>query len=460
MRSLSARLLFSISILLLIFFTITALVLDRVFRTAAEESTADLLEIQRNGLLTVIEFDENDQLTLPAMLSEPRFSNPGSGLVGFIAETVRLPSGELENQLVWKSQSAIGIEAPNLPILATGNSHLQQVDYLDEPFYQENFAVEWDDSAEVEGEHKSHIFVISVAQSMEAYNARLKSFRTRLFSWFAVLIGIMLISIAALMRWVLQPLRRVEEEVSEIDSGQRDLLSDDYPTELVGMARNTNTLIRAERSRLERYRNTLGNLAHSLKTPLAIIKTSTEKQTVDKEVIQNQIQQMNEIVGYQLKRAAAAGTSLGRDPINVKHIADGIIGAMEKVHFDKAVNIESTLDDELMFYGDKGDLTELLGNLLDNACKWCKKQVFISVETLSEKERSGLCIKVEDDGKGIDKSLREKILKRGQRADENTPGHGIGLAIAKEIVLSYEGTLDIEDSDYGGARFVICLPTA
>jgi len=459
MRSLSARLLLSISALLLIFFSITALVLDKVFRDAAEDSTAALLEIQRNSLLTAMELDDQDQLLLPEMLSEARFSNPGSGLLGFIAETVRTESGELENQLVWKSPSALGIDEPDLPILSVGSSYLHQANYANESYYQENFVVEWDDSSEVDGEHKSHIFVISVAQSMEAYKKQLNSFRTRLFSWFAGLIAIMLLTIGALMRWVLQPLRRVEKEVSEIDSGERDVLSDDYPTELVGVARNTNALIRAERSRLERYRNTLGNLAHSLKTPLAIIKTSTEKEQVDKQQIQNQIKQMDDIVGYQLKRAAAAGTTLGRDVINVKDVADSIVGAMTKVHFDKGIEFDRQISADLVFHGDKGDLTELLGNLIDNACKWCHAKVRINIQALSKEKRSGICIEIEDDGQGIAEEVRERILKRGQRADENTPGHGIGLAIAKEIVLSYEGSLDITDSGLGGAKFLIQLPT-
>jgi len=143
MRSLSARLLLSITALLLIFFTLTALVLDRVFRDAAEEASAARLEIQRNSLLTAIEFDEDNQFIEP-QLSEPRFSNPGSGLVAFIGQTQRDESDLLSNNLLWKSSSAVGVSDPMLPILAVGNMDLRQTDYLGERYIQATRSVEFE----------------------------------------------------------------------------------------------------------------------------------------------------------------------------------------------------------------------------------------------------------------------------------------------------------------------------
>ena len=251
------------------------------------------------------------------------------------------------------------------------------------------------------------------------------------------------------------PLRKIANEVSEIDQGQRDLLSADYPSELQGVTNNTNSLIKAERSRMERYQNTLGNLAHSLKTPLAVIQTTTESKNANKEVILNQVKVMNDIVGYQLKRAATVGqVTLGREAVNVLNLSEDIIAALKKVYADKNISFENTMKADVLFYGDKGDLTEVLGNLLDNASKWSKSIVKLSAISLAQNEqRSGLKIVIEDDGKGVNDSQKSNIMQRGKRADENTPGHGIGLSVVKEITQSYQGELQICDSYLGGAKF-------
>lgn len=459
MRSLSARLLFSITILLLIFFTLTALVLDRIFRDSAQEASAARLVIQRDSLFSAIDFDTDGNFIPPLQLSEARFNNPGSGLVAFIARTDRDEDGRLNNTLLWKSSSAVGLE-PELPILAVGSNDLRQVKHVDGRYIQDSSAWAWELANDETQSIEELQLVVTVAESLEPYSNQLTKFRTQLFSWFAGLIFILLGLIGMMLRRILRPLRRVEDEVAEIDAGKREFLSDDYPSELEGVAENTNALIKAERSRLERYRNTLGNLAHSLKTPLAVIKTSTESETVDKQVIQDQVEQMNDIVGYQLKRAVTAGSAtLGREPIAIGETVKSLVEVMGKVHFDKGIEFNVDIPKSLMFYGDKGDLTELLGNLIDNASKWCKSRVNISAHVLSEeKKRSGFYLSVEDDGKGIAQDEMDKVLKRGQRADEKTPGYGIGLSIVQEIVQSYNGQLDIERSELGGAKFVVELP--
>jgi two-component system sensor histidine kinase PhoQ len=303
-------------------------------------------------------------------------------------------------------------------------------------------------------------FLFTAAESLVPFNAQLNEFRTRLFGWFAFLIACLLAAQAMLMRWVLKPLRKIASEVREIDKGTRDRLSDDYPTELLGVTTNTNTLIQAERSRLARYKKTLGNLAHSLKTPLAVIQTATEQSETNKPLIRTQVKTMNDIVGYQLKRAATVGqVSLGREPVNVMEVINKILSALKKVYFDKQLEFISNANDNLLFSGDYGDLTEVIGNLLDNAAKWAESKVVIHASELAQiNKQSGICLIIEDDGKGIDETEKERIMQRGQRADENIPGYGIGLSMVKEIAQSYQGSLSVEVSDLGGARFIVRLP--
>lgn len=446
MRSLSARLLVAISILLLIALSLTAVILDRIFRNAAQEATVDRLNSYLILLMSSADIDETGQLRIPEVLQEARFMNPGSGLLGFVTD----PGG-----LLWKSVSAVGEISPVVSDTMVDQSTFTKISYAQNDYYQSSIAIEWEVDSDT---YKS--FVFTTAESLEPYYAQLTQFRTRLFSWFAFLIVCIVFAQALLMRWVLRPLRKIANEVSEIDHGQRDLLSDDYPSELLGLTINTNALIQAERSRMQRYRNTLGNLAHSLKTPLAVIQTATEKEQADKSVIRKQVKSMNDIVGYQLKRAATVGQlTLGQDPINVQSVVSDIITALEKVYFDKQLRFEQDIQTGLLFYGDRGDLTEVLGNLLDNAAKWTNSVVRISAKKISDhKKRSGLLLVVEDNGQGIEESELARILKRGQRADESTPGHGIGLAIIKEVVISYQGEIAIELSPLGGAKFTISLP--
>lgn len=462
MRSLSARLLVAVSILLLIALSFTAIILDRIFRNAALEATAERLNAQVILLMSSADIDAQGQLQMPDLLPEARFMTPDSGLLGFVGNS----SG-----MLWKSDSAVGLnENSARPVLEvdqenTQNKPLKKTSIEQKEYFRSSMSVEWEVSND-EGndgvKDNFQTFIFSAAESTRPFNAQLNEFRVRLFSWFAFLIVCLLISQAALMRWVLKPLRKIANEVSEIDQGQRNTLSQDYPSELLGLTSNTNALIKAERSRLERYQNTLGNLAHSLKTPLAVIQTATEQQQTDNSVIQKQVKSMNDIVSYQLKRAATVGqATLGREPIKVAPVLNDILGALKKVYFDKQITFNHRVGSNVLFYGARGDLTEVLGNLLDNASKWCEHQVSISINYIdAEKVRSGLIITVEDDGAGINESERARILKRGQRADENTPGHGIGLAIIGEVVHSYQGDIKVEKSSFGGARFIITLPNA
>ncbi len=235
-----------------------------------------------------------------------------------------------------------------------------------------------------------------------------------------------------------------------MEAGSRTSLSGSQPRELTGLATNMNALLKSERQRVERYRNTLGNLAHSLKTPLAVMRSTLAAEPTTgrrHEIVDQQIDRMNAIVQHQLKRAAASGGAVvGQSAVEVAPMLVELRAALSKVYPQRDLLIEIGAPEGIAFAGDRGDLFELLGNLLDNACKWCRSRVRVTAARLSAADvRTRLRISVEDDGAGIASADRERILERGARADEQVEGQGLGLAMVREIVDLYDGTLEIGD---------------
>lgn len=442
MHSLSARLLVSVSVLLLFFFGVTILVLDVAFRKAGEQAQEDILDGHMMALLAAAEPTDEGILGMPPDMPEPRFGNIGSGLYAEIRGADR--------ELVWRSRSALGFVIPEGPMPAGGTQLFQEEVAPDgTPLLTLSLAVQWEFP---DGEFRPYLF--KVAESLDSFNAQLAKFRRQLFGWFAAVALIMLLSISILMRKLLRPLRKVEAEISDIEEGTRTALSDNYPTELQGVAKNMNLLIDRERARSDRYRLTLDNLAHSLKTPLAAIRAllNDRNETGYENRVNEQIDRMDEIVRYQLRKPAnSAADNLVHGQVDVAAELNRLVDGLRKVHHDKAPQITVEIASGVRFRGDAGDLLELAGNLIDNACKWCRKQVAITV-------RPDFELRVADDGPGIPADAADVLLQRGARLDENTPGHGIGLAIVKDIAESYGGRLRIASAELGGAEICVSIP--
>jgi two-component system sensor histidine kinase PhoQ len=272
----------------------------------------------------------------------------------------------------------------------------------------------------------------------------------------------MLFSISVVMRGLLKPLRQIEAEISEVEEGRRQSLSDDFPTELTSVARNMNLLIGSERARSERYRKTLDNLAHSLKTPLAAIRAvlTEQKSSEMTERVETQIERMNDIVRYQLRKPATIHTeSLGVASVAIDRELTRLVDGLRKVYREKQPTIELDVTAGIHFRGEPGDFLEVAGNLLDNACKWCKQRVRLTIRPLEHGnvESGGMRLTIEDDGPGIPENAADALLRRGMRLDESAPGHGIGLAIVKDIAASYGGDVIIGNSDLGGAAITVTI---
>ena len=259
-------------------------------------------------------------------------------------------------------------------------------------------------------------------------------------------------------------MRNLEGELSRVRRGVSDRLSGEHPPELQQITDSINGLIQSENSHLDQSRNTLSDLAHSLKTPLAVLRSRLDSgadENALRSEVAAQVQRMNEIVSYQLSRAARSGHALFSAPIPVEPRAEEIVASLEKVYAGKGMFCEFDIDPLASFYGEVGDLQELLGNLLENAFKWGKQRVLLTVKVdpADGNRREGVFLVVEDDGPGIDPANAENLLQRGVRGDERVQGHGIGLAIAQDIVRAYSGQLQVERStELGGARFTVHFP--
>jgi two-component system sensor histidine kinase PhoQ len=446
MSSLSARLLLAVSLLLLVFFGATIVVLDIAFQKAGEQAQEDILDGQLMALLAAAEPNAAGELEMPIDLPEPRLGTIGSGLYAVLLDN--------EGAAVWESRSLLGLEIPFNAAPEPGVHSFSRLKLADDtPLMALSLSVEWELA---NGELRPYSF--NVAESLDSFYAQVALFRSQLFGWFAAVALIMLLAISLLMRGILKPLRQIEEEIGEIELGSREALTEGLPTELDSVARNMNVLIASERGRSERYRHTLDNLAHSLKTPLAAIRALLSEQLATNftDKIDTQVERMNDIVRYQLRKPASfAGDSFGLARVNVEEQLNKLIDGLGKVYKDKSPQISLSVDVGAEYRGDSGDFLELSGNLLDNACKWCKSTVNI---TLTPLEGGGMRLTVSDDGPGIPEDAAGLLLERGMRLDESEPGHGIGLAIVKEIAASHGGELKIARSSLGGAEISVTIP--
>lgn len=443
-HSLSRRLLISVAVPLALFFAVMMLVLDSGFRTLSERQLHALLDSQIVTLIAAAEPDSSGGYDAPLNGLDARLASPDSGLYAQIRS----------NNLLWRSPSTAGVPIDFGPPLAQGDRTFSYALVGHTRVATESRGISFADDPKQPG----HALTFSVAVSLTPYEAQLWVFRSRMLGWFTGLMVLLLLSLAALLRRVLAPLRRLEREIHEVEEGRSEMLGSGYPRELGGVARHLNALLVGERKRVARYRDTLGNLAHGLKTPLAVMRAAMQPEVGSggaTRTIGTEIDRMTDIIEHQLKRAAASGGALlGQAPVAVAVVAADLRGALLKVYSRKDLSIELAIQEGSYFIGDRGDFVELLGNLLDNACKWCRERVRVAGTV----EEGGLALVVEDDGPGIAEEDRVKVLERGVRTDEDVPGQGLGLAMVHDTVDLYGGKLAVEASALGGARFSLRLP--
>lgn len=282
---------------------------------------------------------------------------------------------------------------------------------------------------------------IGVAADLAPLRARFDRLMTRYSEITVGALVLLVLLQVAIVRYMLGALRRVQTEVARLERGEIPALDEQVPSEVLPLVQEINRLIVLLTGRLQRSRQALGDLAHGLKTPLAVLKhlTSDPGGQRDPEfvrLVDEQVERLGNRIDSELKRARVAGGRVYGNRVMVETELRALVDAMRKLHRDKALDIRCECDGDAAFDGDREDLVELCGNLLDNACKWANGRISVTV-----RNARGLDIGVEDDGPGCSPAELERLGGRGVRLDETVEGHGLGLAIAQGIVASYGGTI-------------------
>jgi two-component system sensor histidine kinase PhoQ len=430
--------------------------LDRAFYEAAESALRDRLQQYIYSYLAAADATRGGSLLPPEVGPDPRFDRPvQSGLyAGIVGEKI---IGAKSNQ--WRSPSAVDRDLPfNAPLPRGEVRFTGPVRTAEGDLFVMAQGVDWNSSG---GAKEPLHLTFYVAEEVSGLREQIDVYRRTLAIWLGATGVVLLMLLVIVLRWSLAPLRKVVADLARVERGSQDHLASTYPQELSGLTTSLNAFIDAERDRLKRYRNTLSDLAHSLKTPLAVMRSQLESGEEGENLrwtVLEQVGRMDEIVAYQLSRAATSGHQTFAVPLPIEPYAEEIVRSLEKVYANKGVLCEFEIEPAARFHGDQGDLLELLGNLLENGFKWANRRVLLSASVIpgGSGRRTGLELVVEDDGSGIDENNVEHLLQRGVRGDERVQGHGIGLAIVQDILRAYQGELSVKRSEtLGGARFAI-----
>ena len=453
--SLNSRQLLAASLGLVAFLGLTGYALDRAFQETALNNFQQQLDNYARAYLRNSDFDAEGRFKSPdASPPDPRFDRPGSGLYAVA----------VGNGFRWESASTLGRSIPAPDAITPGDAMIEgpqaykQSDGVQLNLYRLRQTTIWETgSGEIQ-------LTFAIYEDTSRLDKQIAVFRRALWSYLGLATVLLLLLQTLVLRWSLLPLRQLEKELKQVQSGLSPRLTGQHPRELEPIADSLNAFIESERSGLEQSRNTLSDLAHSLKTPLAVLRARLDADATHESLrseVQAQTQRMDEIVSYQLSRAARSGHALFSAPIEIEPRALEIVQSLEKVYKNKGVICEFEMDEASRFYGELGDLQELLGNLLENAFKWANSKVLltIKVEPAPTNRRPGVSFCVEDDGPGIAPKNVERMLQRGVRGDERVQGHGIGLAIVQDIVRAYRGELTIgKSAELEGAKISIRIP--
>ena len=438
--SLRARLMLGAAAMLIVFLAGAGWAVQR----AHEESvrTAHYARLQGTVylLLAAAEVDSSGALVMPPSFPEPRLSLPGSGLYASIVNVARRET--------WRSASQVGVEAPLLRDVGTGQWRYEVVSAAGRSYLAVATGVSWAGSA------GAVPLVLSVVEDKAEFDREIAVFERTSWAWLGGAALLLLASQLLLLRWGLAPLGAATREIRAIEHGEKATVEGRYPVEVAALTDNLNTLIAQERQRQARYREALSFLAHSLKTPLAVLRTALSEPATLPAAVAAQVARMDSIVQHQLGRAAASGASRFVPALALAPVLERVRDSLAKVYADKGLAFTLDCTPALAWRIDEGDAFELLGNLMDNAAKWARQRVVVSVH------RDGDCLhlRVDDDGPGFGDT--SALLQLHVRGDERVPGHGVGLAVVAELVASHGGELTLSRSEMGGGRVAIVLRTA
>ncbi|HEU0145653.1 MAG TPA: HAMP domain-containing sensor histidine kinase [Bradyrhizobium sp.] len=452
--SLATRLFLSATAWLVVILAITGIVLSSVYRDATERAFDRRLNLYLRTLIAEVATPDDPPDRQFQSLGEPLFELPLSGWYWQITRTDADKPEVRASRSLWDKK---------LPKLEDNGIELSQagirIGYVDGPENQELRVVERPVDLGSDGK-----FLVSVAGDASEIFDETRSFDYYLGGTFTALGIVLLLTTLFQVRYGLAPLKRISESIADIRSGRAERLEGAFPVEIAPLARETNALIDANREIVERARTHVGNLAHAIKTPLSVIvnEASTHRADPFAAKIMEQADVMRDQVAHHLERARiAARVTIVSTVTDVATAIEALRRTMEKIHRDRAIIIEATADPSAKFRGERQDLEEMAGNLVDNACKWASTRVSIDV-TVEPAAQAGaapsLRIVVDDDGRGLSAEERAQVSRRGQRLDESKPGSGLGLSIVNDLAALYGGSLTLSDAPIGGVRAELKLP--
>jgi signal transduction histidine kinase len=452
-NSLALRLFLTATLWTAAILLITGMVLSTIYRQTVERAFDRRLDVYLKTLVADVASPETPDDKFPQSLGEPLFELP---LSGWYWQVTRLDPQKPETR---SSRSLWDAALPRLadPIAAPPGGARQG--YVKGPEDQRLRLAERTIDLGEEGR-----YLVAVAGDAGEIDDEIRAFDWWLAVTFVALAAVLLLSTMFQVRFGLAPLKRISESLAAIRSGSAERLAGRFPEEIAPLARETNALIEANREIVQRARTHVGNLAHALKTPLSVMMNEAAARGDDPFAakVREQIDIMRDQVARHLERARIAA----RAPVvgtvtDVLPVLTALARTMEKIHRDRAVAIDIEAPAAVKFQGEQQDLEEMLGNLVDNACKWAQSRV--SVEVLHARAGGAdaaptVHIIVDDDGPGLSPSQREQVAKRGQRLDETKPGSGLGLSIVSDLAHLYGGDLTLGTAPIGGLRAELTLP--
>lgn len=447
-RSLTFRVQWVVGAVVLAAVCAIGVVLDRAFASSTEMGVHERMQLNVYSLLAASEYRDG-RPRLPEEVNVPGFNQVDSGLYGFVLDSA--------GHVLWQSQSMMGrqFDAALAAVDDVARGH-RRFDTVTADGGGRLFAVSQGVAWEADGSMAEYVVV--VLQSMTPFQHQLWAWRRSLWGGLAAVVLTLLAVEYLVLRWAFAPLRGVVGDLRAIQDGRSDRLPGRYPRELLPLTSSFNEVFEQEQRQRERYRNSLADLAHSIKTPLAVLRGHLDG--IDerhRHQLSEQVARLDEIVSYQLQRAVIAGRRPLLKPVAAAPVLEKVVRSLRKVYRDKPLALREDIDPEVLFYGDERDLFEVLGNLLDNAFKYAATCVEIAVGAEGEGRRRQLRISVGNDGDVIAAAEVRHLIQRGARIDSAQPGQGIGLAVVADIVDSYGGTVQVAPRDGGGLNVTVVL---
>lgn len=446
-RSLAFRLVAGAALWITAALAIGGIVISALFRDSVERNFDARLSVHVDSLIAVTTADVSNRLIISRTLPDPRFNIPYSGWYWQVSDLHGAP--QVRSRSLW--DTALTTPPPD----EVGVMQTEEVVGPDGELLRMRLI----DVTLPDLPIQAPPVRFAVAARVAELKAELRPFNLALV-WSLGVLGLGLAGAVAIqVRVGLQPLRRIQAALNDIREGRAEKLEGKWPTEVQPLVKELDALLEHNAVVLDRARTHVGNLAHALKTPLAVLANEVSRRGGPRaQAIERQVDAMRRWIEHYLARAraAATGTVLGaRTP--VVSVVEDLKRTLLRIHADKALTIHiSASQRPPAFRGEQQDLEEMLGNLMDNACKWAEHTVSVSISTGADR----LSVTIEDDGPGLTPDQRAEALGRGKRLDESAPGSGLGLAIVEDIARLYGGGLKLEESSRGGLRAVLRLPAA